>query len=87
MATIEVGIRYDQIVKGTIIKTRKPCINVVIKYIIRTSINLIIRVDMCVDIYRHTYIDNHTHTYPQKVSLKLYIYYKSASQITTQIKT
>ncbi len=49
MATTEAGIMYDQIVKGTIIRTKvdrgvyvlntKPCTNVLIKYIIITSIN------------------------------------------------
>ncbi len=54
MSTIEVGIMYDQIVKGTIIKTKnvdrgiyvlntKLCANVLIKYIL-TSINLTINV-------------------------------------------
>ncbi len=59
MSTIEVGIMYDQTVKGTVIKikSRQGCISFKHKdvykcayliYIVRTSIDLIIRVDMCI---------------------------------------
>ncbi len=59
MATIEIDIMYDPILKGTIINTEKvdkgayvlktkPYTNVLIKYIIRKTNNLIIRVDMCI---------------------------------------
>ncbi len=57
MAAIEVGMIYDQTVKGTIMKTQKvdrgayvlntkPWTYVQIEYIISTSINLLIHADM-----------------------------------------
>ncbi len=40
-------IKIYKVDKGVYVLNTKPCTNVLIKYIIRTSINLIIRVDLC----------------------------------------